>query len=43
MYKPVCDYLRSWSRPLNGLELVIYPCKSCFDLTKGTRPCDTPV
>ncbi|KHG06866.1 Fluconazole resistance 1 [Gossypium arboreum] len=22
---------------------VVYPCKSCFDPAKGTRPCDTPV
>ncbi|KHG24508.1 Phenylalanine N-monooxygenase -like protein [Gossypium arboreum] len=36
---PVYDYLRSWLRLLNGHRRVIYPCKSCFNLAKGTRPC----
>ncbi|KHG10224.1 hypothetical protein F383_12548 [Gossypium arboreum] len=31
---PVCDYLRSWLRLLNGHGRVVYSCKSCFDPTK---------
>ncbi|KHG09528.1 hypothetical protein F383_36585 [Gossypium arboreum] len=40
---PMCDYLRPWSRLLNDHGRVIYPCKSCSDLTNLTRACGLPV
>ncbi|KHG20539.1 RNA polymerase II transcription factor B subunit 3 [Gossypium arboreum] len=40
---PLCEYSSPWSRLLNRHECVVYPCKSCFGLTKGTQPCDTPM
>ncbi|KHG22288.1 hypothetical protein F383_26942 [Gossypium arboreum] len=40
---PVCDYSSPCSRLLNRHGHVVYPCKSCFNPSKGTRPCDTPV
>ncbi|KHG27298.1 D-alanine--D-alanine ligase [Gossypium arboreum] len=39
----VCDCSIPWSRLLNRHGRVIYPCKSCFNPAKMTRPCDMPV
>ncbi|KHG07334.1 Octanoyltransferase [Gossypium arboreum] len=36
-------FLDSWSKLLNRHGCVVYLCKSCFDLAKGTLPWDTPV
>ncbi|KHF99415.1 Ribonucleoside-diphosphate reductase large subunit [Gossypium arboreum] len=40
---PVCVYLRPWPRLLNGHGRLIYLCKSCFNLAKGTWACGLPV
>ncbi|KHG18340.1 Aldehyde dehydrogenase family 7 member A1 [Gossypium arboreum] len=39
----VFDYFRPCSSLLEWNGCVLYPCESCFDSTRLTRPCGLPV